>query len=126
MDRISILDSKDPEILKNHLEIDLAQLSSEFGGKIEYSWELYETELKAYCKENQERLTALPPKDTKKQKDHTLSSFSDITSVSGSTESKSKDKQKTKKNYIPNIALTSPKKEKKGEKSENTKSGGSV
>jgi len=126
MDRISILDSKNPEILKNHLEIDLAQLSSEFGGKIDYSWELYETELKAYCKENQERLTALPPKDSKKQKDgFTLSSFSDLTSVSGSTESKSKDK-KTKKNYMPTIALTSPRKEKKGEKSETTKSGGSV
>jgi len=101
MDRISILDSKDPEILKNHLEIDLAQLSSQFGGKIEYSWELYETELKAYCKENQERLTALPPKDSKKQKDgFTLSSFSDLTSVSGSTGSKESKDKKTKKKII--------------------------
>jgi hypothetical protein len=65
MSRIAILDSADTENLHGHLDANEAQVSSVFGGKIEYTFEQYESELREFCKENQERLTWLPPKDKK-------------------------------------------------------------
>jgi hypothetical protein len=65
MGRIAILDSSDTENLHGHLEADAMQVSSVFGGKIEYTWKQYESELREFCKENQDRLIWLPPKDKK-------------------------------------------------------------
>jgi len=129
MDRISVLDSKDPVILKNHLEIEDDQLSSDFGGKVKYSWELYEQELKAYCKENQDRLTALPPKESK----HKEGGKSVETSgVSLSTESKSKSERESSglkastKKTLGNIFNTQDSPKEKKEKCESAKSVGAI
>lgn len=66
MSRITTLDSGENAILHEHLEVAPEQASAQFGGKIEYSWAMYESELREYCKENQERLIYLPPSSKKK------------------------------------------------------------
>jgi len=65
MNRIAILDSTDFETLRDHLDVSESQVSSVFGGKVNFTWEQYEVELRQYCADNQERLTWLPPRDKK-------------------------------------------------------------
>jgi hypothetical protein len=83
MSRIAVLDSSNPEEVISHLEADAAQVSKEFGGKIEYTWEQYEVELREYCEENEDRLTWLPAKD-KKGKFLTKDSLNSSGELSGS------------------------------------------
>jgi len=94
MSRIAILDSSDTENLHGHLDASESQISSVFGGKIDYSWEQYEFELKQFCNDNQDRLTWLPPKDKKGKfiKDGSDASYSSYYSESQSFSSyKSED-----------------------------------
>jgi hypothetical protein len=83
MSRIAVLDSSDKEEVLGHLDASESQVSKEFGGKIEYTWEKYEIELREFCEEHEERLTWLPAKD-KKGKFLTTDSLASSSEFSGS------------------------------------------
>lgn len=123
MSRIAVLDGGDVENLLGHLESSDSQTSSQFGGKIDYSWEKYEQELRAYCKENQERLVWLPARDKKGKfiKDNGETSsmsgshYSEASLSTQETLSPRKDQKEKKENRLK-LSLTP----KKGTKSSNS------
>jgi len=112
MSRIAILGEEETEYLLEHLEANSNQVSKQFGGTVDYTWDQYELELREFCKENEDRLCFTPQKKNNKEKtsddSYSVSHYSEtsIADKSSSPEISTETPHKSCKKKLINISLS--------------------